>query len=360
MTYERIQGNYIFSAINNPPFVQDQTIYYANVENPAGGSLRPAPPNVSVSFDLASKIPTVQNWSFGLQRKITKNATLDVAYVGSNAYHQTRYLRLNQLPVGTVQANAGKNVNYLRPYKGYADIMQVDTGATFNYQSLQAQFRMNFSRGGLLNASYTRSKAITDVYDWNTYPVDSYHPRLDRCLMDYDRPNILIVSYIYPLPFWRDNKAWYGKAFGGWQISGVTTMESGIPVNITVNGDPAGIGYSGGQRPNVVADWKLDSSQRTTAKWFNTTAFGVPAAGTWGSLARNAMRGPGANNWDVSLQKSFPIGEKVKLQYRLEMFNAPNHLNYWSVGSTVGNANFGQVTAAWDPRVLQMALRLDF
>jgi hypothetical protein len=147
---------------------------------------------------------------------------------------------------------------------------------------------------------------------------------------------------------------------GGWQVSGVTTIQSGRPTDVTVNGDPAGIGTTGGQRPNLIGDPNLDSDQRTVTRWFNTDAFQVPTAGTFGSLAKNALRGPGSNNWDISIQKFFPLTEQVRLSYRLEMFNAWNHVNYWTVATTVGNANFGQVTAAMDPRILQMALRVEF
>jgi hypothetical protein len=357
MFYERIQGNYVFSNINNPPFLQDTTVYNANVENPAGGTTRLLPQNIR-SFDIGMKIPVVQNWSFGIQRKITKDTMLDVAYVGSNAYHQTENIRLNQLKGGTLQANPGINTNALRPYRGYADINQYVTSANFNYHSMQLLFKRSFTSAGLVNASYTWSKTLTDSSGWSDTVMDTYNPYLDRALANYDRTHVLVVSYIYPLPFWRQSKEWYAKAFGGWQISGVTTIQSGMPTDVTVNGDPAGIGTTGGQRPNVSGSWDLDN--RTTQKWFETSVFSVPTAGTWGKLGKNAIRRPGANNWDLSLQKFFSITEQAKFSFRLEMYNAPNHINYWTLATTVGNSNFGQVTAFLDMRILQMAMRLQF
>jgi hypothetical protein len=356
MTFERVQGNFIFSQINNPPFVHQSTLYTANVENPAGGSQRLFPSSLT-SFDSGVKMPTVQNYSLGVQHKIGTSLVLDAAFVGSSGWSLYRGLNLNQLPVGTLQANPGINTNALRPYPGYADITQYATGANYDYNSLQVQIRKEFRGGGLINAAYTWSKSLTNASNWNEVPMDSYNASRERGLSAFDRRNILVLSYVYPLPFWREQNNWYRTAFGGWQLSGITTLESGLPLNITIQGDVAGTGV-GGQRPNLVGDPTLNAN--TVSRWFNPAAFAVPAAGTFGNLGRNAIIGPGMNNWDFSAQKFFALNERVKLQYRAEMFNAPNHVNFWSVATTVGAANFGQVTAATDPRTFQMALKLLF
>ena len=356
MTFERVQGNFIFSQINNPPFVHQSTVYTANIENPAGGAQRFFPSSLT-SFDSGVKIPTVQNYSLGIQHKIGTDIVVDVAYVGSGGWNMFRGLNLNQLPVGTLQRNPGINTNALRPYPGYADIGQYVTGANYNYNSLQVQIRKEFSSGGLINAAYTWSKSITDASGWSETPMDSYNAKRERGLSSSGRRNILVLSYVYPLPFWREQNKWYRKAFGGWQLSGIATIESGLPINITIQGDVAGTGV-GGQRPNLVGDPTLNA--HTVSRWFNPAAFAVPAAGTFGNLGRNAIIGPGMNNWDFSAQKFFAMTERVKLQYRAEMFNAPNHVSFWSVAGTVGSANFGQVTGATDPRTFQMALKLLF
>lgn len=357
--FERIQGNYVFSNVNNPPFVLDVTVFGADIENPGGGTTRPLPPNLR-SFDIDLKLPAVDNWSLGIQRKLTANAILDVAYVGTHGFNQTRDSDLNQLPVGTLQKNPGVNANALRPYQGYGFISQFVSDATFDYHGLQTLFKVNLSSGGLIQLAYTWSKAITTATNWNTRPVDSYNPRMDRGLADYHRPHVLVASYIYPLPFWQHGDAWYEKVFGGWRISGVTTIQSGRPLNITVNGDPAGIGRSGDQRPDLVGDPHLAPGERTASRWFNPAAFAVPAAGTFGNLGRNAILGPGTHNWDVSLQKLFPVGERTNAELRLDMFNAFNHPSFWAVGTTVGTSSFGQVTQASDPRILQLSVRLQF
>jgi hypothetical protein len=356
MVFERVQGNFLFSQINNPPFVRQATLFTANVENPSGGSTRAVPSSIT-SFDLGVKIPTTHNYSMSVQHKLGANTLIDVAYVGSAGWNLYRGVNLNQLPVGTIQRNPGVNTNALRPYRGYADITQYVTGSNFNYNSLQLQARKQFTGGGLVNVSYTYGKSITDSSAWNEGPQDSYNFKNERGLASYDRRHIFALSYVYPLPFWKEQNTWYKIAFGAWQLSGITMLQSGMPLNLGIQGDRAGTG-TGNQRPNVVGDWRIED--RNAGRWFNTSAFAVPALGTVGNLGRNTLIGPGVNNWDFSAQKFFRITEKVRTEFRAEMFNAPNHLSYWSVATTVGASNFGQVTGAMDPRTFQFALKILF
>jgi hypothetical protein len=354
MMFERVQGNFIFNQINNPPFARSATVYTGNIENPAAGTKRNFPPPIT-SFDLDVKIPTVNNYSLGIQQKLSGNILVDVAYVGSGGWQLYRALNLNQLRAGTIQANPGFNTNALRPYPGYADIRQYMTGANSNYNSLQVQVRKQLSGGGLVNVAYTWGKAITDASNWSELPMDSYNAKRGRGRMAFDRRHILVLSYVYPVPLWKQQTRWYGKAFGGWQLSGITMIESGMPLNITIPGDRAGIGQ-GGQRPDVVGDWKAGGKKAT--RWFNADAFSLPAAGTFGNLGRNVVTGPGLNNWDASFQKFFAVGDQLKVEFRVEVFNAPHHFSYWSVATQLGASNFGQVTSATDPRTFQFALKL--
>jgi hypothetical protein len=169
-----------------------------------------------------------------------------------------------------------------------------------------------------------------------------------------------VISYVYPLPFWLHSKELYKRILGGWQISGVTTLQSGLPQNITLAADIGGTGLSN-QRPNVIADPRAGVSG---TQFLNPAAFAVPAAGTFGNLGAYAVIGPGTNNWDISLQKAFPVTERLKVDFRAEMYDFPNHLSYFSIStgsfSATPPAAFGQVTATTDPRTVQFALRLSF
>jgi hypothetical protein len=144
---------------------------------------------------------------------------------------------------------------------------------------------------------------------------------------------------VYPLPFWLNGQTWYQKVLGGWQISGVTTLQTGLPVNIVIPGDQAGIGISntstnyGGQRPNLVGDAYL-STNRT--QYLDPLAFAIPAAGTFGNLGAYAIHLPFWSNWDASLQKTFPIGEHVRANFRAELYNFPQHFSYTSISSCQG------------------------
>jgi len=355
--YERIEGNFIFSAINNPPFISQSDIYDGNIENPRGGTTQTFPSGFTNSHFLDMKVPRIMNWSLGIQHKLGATTTLDVAYVGSSSANLSRTINLNQLREGTLQKNPGVNTNALRPYPGWANLQFYVTGSNANYHSLQTQVKRQTRGGGLLSTSYTWSRTITDASSYSEGPMDSYNFKRDRALATFHRAHVFVFSYIYPLPFWRTGTEWYKKAFGNWQFSGVTTLQTGLPQNIGISPDQAGIGQ-GGQRPNVVGEWNQGGGQRL--QWFNTAAFALPAAGTLGNLGRNVVIGPGMNNWDASLQKHFAVKERVRIQFRAELYDAPNHLSWWGVGTTLGSANFGQITSATDPRTLQFGLRLGF
>jgi outer membrane receptor protein involved in Fe transport len=355
--YERIEGNFIFSAINNPPFISQSDIADGNIENPTGGTTQAFPAALSNSHYIDMKVPRVMNWSLGIQHKIDNATTLDLAYVGSSAANLSRTINPNQLPAGTLQKNPGVNANALRPYPGYANINMYVTGSNMIYNSMQLSVKRQMRSAGLINLSYTWSRAITDASAYNENPMDSYNFKNERGLATYHRAHTFVVSYIYPLPFWTTGTEWFKKAFGGWQLSGVTTLNTGLPQNISISPDQAGIGQTG-QRPNVVGDWKQGGGQRL--QWFNTSAFALPTAGTFGNLGRNVVIGPGTNNWDLSVQKHFQLHENIKLQFRGEMYDMPNHLSWWGVGTTFGASNFGQITSATDPRTIQLGLRLSF
>lgn len=358
--YERIEGNFIFSAVNNTPFIQQSLIYNGNLENPAGGALQNFPQTINNSHYLDMKVPRVMNWSLGLQQKLGPEMTLDVAYVGSSSANLSYQEDINQLPLGTGTSHPGVNVNALRPYPGYADIYEYMTGANFIYNSLQVQLKKQFASGGLINVAYTYASARTDANAYNYQPMDSYNLRGDWGPSSYNRRQVMVISYVYPLPFWLHGRELYKRVLGGWQISGVTTLQSGLPQNITLAADIGGTGLTN-QRPNVIADPKAGVSG---TQFLNPAAFAVPAAGTFGNLGAYAIIGPGVNNWDVSLQKAFRMTERLKVDFRAEMYDFPNHLSYFSIStgsfSATPPSSFGQVTATTDPRTVQFALRLSF
>jgi hypothetical protein len=358
--FERIQGDAYFSSVNNPPFIQQPTISSGNIENPAKGVPVALLPTNVFSYLVDAAIPTVQQYNVGIQQRVGHDALLDVSYVGSSAWHLYEGTLPNQLRLGTMLGvPQGTDPNSLRPYPGFAGITQLATSANSNYNSLQVQLRKQMPAGGMASVAYTWSRNITDATDYNSVPQDSYNPRNERGLSGYHRGHIVSASYIYPLPFWRKGERWYQRTLGNWQLSGIVMLETGLPIDISAPGDPAGIASTGGSlRPDVVGDWKAGG--KTAETWFNTAAFQTPAPGTFGNLGRGVLIGPGIVNWDASFQKNFRLRERYTASFRVEYFNVLNRLNYWGVEGSMASARFGQVTTTTDPRTFQAMLRLSF
>ena len=339
-------------AVGNPPFSQTVSIFNTNFSNPAQGSLRVFPVSLA-SFESPWDIPYLQKWSLGLQRQLPRDLLLDVSYVGSKGTHLIRSQDLNQSRPSVAVATSQVSPNAVRPYPGFSSISTFGTSANSSYHSLQASLVRRFSAGLSIQASYTFSKSI----DNNTGAINPYaSSRLERALSGFDRTHMLIMSYVWELPFARHAQGWRARGLGGWELSGINSYQSGLPGTVAGNIDWAGIGRTG-QRPNVVG---VATPIKTFARWFDTAAFAAPALGTFGNAGRSLVRAPGMNNWNLAAIKKMQLRENMRLQFRAEFFNIFNHTQYSGVGTTFGAASFGQVTAALDPRITQLALRLNF
>jgi hypothetical protein len=377
LSYERVEGNYIFNSVSQLPFVANVTLNNGQVDNISGGTAPAnAPSEIPTSHALGLAPPRVKTWSFGVQQKLSGDTVLEVDYVGSSSADLSYDQDLNQLQPGTTTAtaNQGKAINYLRPYQGYGDILSTANGAIFNYNSLQARVTKRMRRGGTLNVSYTWAKGLTDAQSYSYLPENTYNPMGDYGPENFTRSQIFVVSYVYPLPFWRTGDQMYKKLLGGWQLSGVTNISTGLPINVidATGTDPAGDGLAGNtgpgqpQRPNLTGspfatgyekNQFLNPCTPTSSNCFPSFQ---PATSGFGNLQAYGIQTRRFNNWDASLQKSFPITESTGFDFRAEMFNFPNHLSSFGYSTTLGSANFGQVTSATDPRTVEFALRFHF
>jgi hypothetical protein len=170
---------------------------------------------------------------------------------------------------------------------------------------------------------------------------------------------MLILSYIYNIPSPSSQRV-VRAILGNWQLSGISTFETGTPLNITLSGDNAGIGGAP-YRPDLIGNPAIGGGSQL--EWFNPAAFAQPPLGAFGNAGRNVVRSAGINNTDASLFRTFPGILKLEssgLQFRAEFYNIVNHVNYSSFGTTFGSPNFGQATAARDSRTIQLGLRLYF
>ena len=362
--YYRVEGNDIYDFVNNPPFAQTVNITNPPLNNPGGGTAAPPRPVSLVALDFEYKVPMAQTYSLGIQRELFKNAGLEIAYVGSRGTHLDRARNINQpRRVGGFDFDPRLNTNAisndaLRPFAGWSTIRMAENTGSSTYHSLQVNFDKRFSEGFKFQTAYTFSRGIGDVMDSNgrsvnATPQDSYNLRAERGLLGFDRTHNLVVNYIYELPFLKNRRGAVGRIFGGWEISGITTVSSG-PV--------AAPGISTGRnglatRPNLVGDVE---GARTVQQWFNTAAFAEPAPGFFGNAGRNIIREPGTHKWDMSFFKNNRITESVNLQFRAEFFNIFNHASFNGINTTFGSGAFGSVTSARDPRIVQFGLKLGF
>jgi Carboxypeptidase regulatory-like domain/TonB-dependent Receptor Plug Domain len=367
--YDRVGSAQISTQSQNPPFVNVANIFDGNIDNPAGGTTRQFPNDLRAWPDVLPT-PSVISWNFGIQQELPSAVIVEANYVANVSRHFTFTPNLNQLPVGTrlTAPNATINVNALRPYLGFGNIFLRDDSDNSNYNSLQVSVSRRL-RGGLsFGANYTFSKTM-DSFGGGT-PQDSSHPKQDIGLSSIHRAEILNFNYIYSLPFFEKSGSRLARqVLGGWEISGVTSFQSGAPTTVTAPVDAARIGASS-SRATVLSDPDLDRGERTPARWFKTESFLNPAlmaAGVFGNGGRNILIGPGFQNWDVSLLKVFHFRETTKLQFRAESFNVFNHTNFTGINTTVrfdnaGNptGGFGAVNASGPGRVLSLGLKLLF
>jgi hypothetical protein len=361
LSYERVEGNYIYGSVAQLPFTAVANVSNGNVSDIAGASPAAANPStISTSHSLNLVPPRIKNWSVGVQQQVSLDTIAEIDYVGSSSANLVYEADLNQLQPGTLQANPGISANALRPYLGYQDIFEYTNGAISNYHSLQAQIQKRMHAGGTVRASYTWSKNLTDATAYNYQPQNSFNLRGDYGLTSFNQPQIFVLSYVYSLPFWQSGNEWYKRALGGWQVSGITRISSGLPINVVqpANTDISGDGVTAVlERPNLVGNRFSGTGGK---QYLNAAAFAIPAAGTYGNLQAYGTKGPEFDNWDASAQKTIQLSERFGIDFRAEMFNLPNHLSPFTVSTTLGTSNFGQVTATTDPRTMEFGLKLHF
>lgn len=345
----------------NPP-LQDQAVVSAgSVDNPAGTGVAPMFPLPVTMHDPYIKHPVTYNYSLTVQQELPAQFLLELGYIGKLSRHLVSEVNLNQLLPGTVQRNPGVNVDALRPYPGYSSIRHAGQRGSSTYNAMTATIERRFSQGLSLQGAYTWSKSIDNASGFRDIAMDTYNLSRDRGLSAFDRTHILVISYVYELPFFsRSQIKPLRAALGGWQLSGFSVFQSGLPATVTVPGDPAGVAGGAPQRPNVIGSASLPRGERTQNLYFNTAAFASPAAGTFGNAGRNIVRRPGTNNWDLTLAKNFRVNEQWRVQLRAEMFNVFNHLSFNQVQTQLGDRGFGSITGADPARVVQFALRLEF
>ena len=367
--YDRLlNGIWEQNAFQDPPLLQTTTISSTSFDAPSGSNIVSYGPNgLTVTGTPTFKVPDYANYNLSVQRQLLPTTTVEVAYVGNIARHLLGEFDLNQPTLAARTNNPTSDVNAIRPFLGYAQMHDRAPLFTNNYNSLQISLSHHSSKGLTVGAAYTWSKDLTtNSNDRGTSASNSYNFKQDYGPSSTNTPQMLVVNYIYDLPFFRQQHGLEGHLLGGWEISGISSFVSGSSFQVTQPTDPfTSIGPNGlgiiqdgdiGIRPDQTGAIHRSKSQ---SQWFSTSSFAT-AVGHFGSERSNPLLGPGVQNWDLATIKNVNLGEHLRFQLRGEYFNAFNHTNFSSVDSGMADANFGQVTAAHEPRRIQIGAKLNF
>jgi hypothetical protein len=353
------------------------TFTYTNFINTAS---LPVTVPIGLTWGAAQHLPDsgTQQFVVNVQRQIGNTSTLEVGYNGSVSRHLAFLLDENQ---GILNASLPVVQRLPYPEWGASGIQYLMAAANGNYSSLRAQWTTRLSSN--LNAllGYTWSKSMDETSNIRGTVGSDFSPQNALCPTtceyapsDFNIPQRFVASILYVLPFGKgkpflNQGGIVNQVVGGWQLSTITTLQSGGPVN-TSSWDSGGTNFvSNATRLNCVSGVNPVLANHNQNGWFNPAAFANPAAGTFGTCGRNTLRGPWLGNQDVSIVKFFPFGEHRTLEFRTEMFNAPNHVLLtsggqlsWGNGSNpTPSATFGRITGTSSSmRQIQFALKLTF
>jgi hypothetical protein len=392
-----------------------------STSNPWGGTYNPISGNslgelqqvgFGVGSDFRSRKPSyTQQRLLGVQYAVTPNDSLEVDYIGNHGTHMISNLQRNQLnpqylsmstaalqslvanPFSGSITSSSCNLNnatvsqyqLLSPYPQFCNNSITENNAPVgfsDYNALQVTYNHRISKGLTAMISYTYSKFLDNVegnnswsYNGNSGPANNYNLAAERSVDGGDIPHSLVASYVYQLPFGRGKTFGSGMnraanaVLGGWELSGIATFKSGIPISISGN-DIATFG--GNPRPDVVGN--VHVAHRSINEWFNTGAFAFSkfasdGGDTFGNAPRffSDLRGPRYQNWDTSLDKNWVFKDQMRAQFRFETYNTFNHPNFYSPSGTGYSgcdpnadpsscpSNFGQITNTFASRNIQLA-----
>ncbi len=371
MFYDKPEGNLIFSQVNLPPFTGSATVENGNLASLASARAAAPTPFGNISaIDPNLVVPYTMSYSLSVQRELPKGVFFEAAYVGNLGRHLLRQPDINQPSFAALRANAALPAaqrlatNAMRPYKGYSAISMRLSDSNSNYNSLQlyaAKRRGNVT----MTVSYTFSKALADSSGNGDNPEEFSNRNFNYGPTSFDRRQIFVATYTYRLPFFRRLKSssLAGNVLKGWEASGITRFQTGQyytpQANSTIGTRRAD--YLGG-------DINLPKDERSQSRWFNTAAFGQAPEDRRGNASPGSIIGPGRHVWDISMRKQFAVTEKVRLQFRGDMFNMFNHVNLnLCTGGNCGGlvtsqaaVNYGTITNAAPGRQVQLGLRLTF
>jgi hypothetical protein len=347
-----------------------------SLSDPYAGRTNPFPINIFPASNVAFTYPVTvfsyaadlkngmaQAYNISFEREFFPTWLVRAAYAGSKGSRLSIVREANPAiyAVGatTTTTNARRP---LAPF--YGSIAVTESTGSSTYNSLQLTLDKRFSQGLSILANYTLSKSVDDSSENKGTAVSQTNPydlSFDRGLANFDHRHRFTASVLYELPRISSQKLVNG-VFGNWNLTGILTLQSGTPFSVLSGVDNARTGTPG-QYADIIGDPNL-SGDRTrgeqVAQWFNTAAYRTNALGTFGNSGRNTLIGPDFKSLNIGVHKNFQIKENFRVQLRGEAFNVLNNVNLNLPTATVGSGNFGRITSAGDPRILQFAVRLMF
>jgi len=329
--------------------------------------------NTPFGASYENHTPTITQYNLTLERELIPDLTLEMGYIGSAGRHLGRRYNINMpLPTGQVtQTGATYTPVTARRWTTLGDIQYQEQQASSGYNAFQASLRRRNRNGLTLLASYTWSRSIDDASSTNNsttgtqkVPQNISDFKAERGLSDFHRKHQFTASVNYELPFGRGKRflntsnAFTNGVLGNWQINAIASMLSGRPFTPQYNSADVT-----SQRPDLVGDPYANIPE---GLFFNPAAFARPVASPtepdlFGNAGRNILIGPTFKNLDISMMKTFPVTEGVKVQFRAEAFNILNHPNFQLPTFLLDNSLVGRVTStANEGREMQFALRIMF
>jgi hypothetical protein len=334
------------------------------------------PITLGASFAQNFKLGTTESWNLSLQQSFGQNMVVEIAYVGAESYHLPLITDENPGICGGVVNNAcvnGNGAGARTTYPLFNSILADFSDATSSYNGLQATVKRHFSQGLQFQSSFTWSKTLDTVSNGNisfgTNDIaDPFNLGFDRGISGLNVPFIWVSNLIYYTPSLKGQNQFIRQSVGGWEVSGIITLQSGFPFTIGGGngGDKSGaLKYN--DRADVVPGVPFDVRQGDKSHWlnqyFNPAAFTPNLAGTYGDSGRNMFQGPPIKTMDVAFAKNWTFRESYRIQFRWEMFNALNHPSFGDPDTSATDGSyFGKITG-FGPipaRVQQAALKFSF
>ncbi|MFL6211792.1 MAG: carboxypeptidase regulatory-like domain-containing protein [Pyrinomonadaceae bacterium] len=345
--------------------------------------------NASTAFNAVNenfRPPDSWQWNLTLSREIMKNTVAEVSYVGNHGLHIWRRAvpfndvvpsarlaiaqatRLNQPTQPIIDAN--------RRLRGLGPISMSESTGDSHYHALQVWVDRRFTQRLAYQASYTWGHVISNVplESFTNATTDPFNYDLDRGDADLDRRQSFVSNAVYVLPSFKQWGSIANHVLGDWQLNGILSLFSGVPLNVTSGANTLGLAAgSSTQRPNLVPGVPIYLHTSDPTQYLNPAAFALPGVGRNGSLGRGVVRSPGIKNVDFSINKNWHVIERVNLQFRAEMFNVFNHPNFLGIDTNLGfqnnsldanfgrpQANFGRLSATRGPREIQFGFKFSF